>query len=78
MPFAPNFTLFRGSDTITSRDVERLFTISQRTARQLLQKWAASGFVVVADPAKKSRKYALQKSLKKRLLAPAAGKRKST
>lgn len=51
--------LFRDSDTITSHDVERLFTISQRTARLLLKQWTEAGFVVVADPAKKSRKYAL-------------------
>jgi Fic family protein len=51
--------LFRRSDVITSGDVARLFTISARTARLLLADWARRGFVVVIDPAKKSRKYGL-------------------
>lgn len=55
--------LFRESDTITSHDVERLFTISQRTARSLLKQWADAGFLVIADPSKKKRKYALAKPL---------------
>lgn len=52
-------TLFRDNNTITSRDVEHLFSISQRMARLLLKRWAESGFLVVVDPARKSRKYAL-------------------
>ena len=55
--------LFQESDTITSRDVERLFTISQRTARHLLKKWSDTGFLTIADPSKKNRKYALANSL---------------
>lgn len=51
--------LFRTRDTITSHDVERLFKLSQRTARELLFRWSQEGFLTVADPAKKSRKYAL-------------------
>jgi Fic family protein len=51
--------LFSDSDTITSRDVERLFSISQRTARLLLKQWTEQGLLVIADSAKKSRKYAL-------------------
>jgi Fic family protein len=51
--------LFRAHDAITSRDVQKLFGISQRTARGLLSTWVDDGFVVVADPAKKSRKYSL-------------------
>jgi Fic family protein len=51
--------LFQESETIVSRDVETLFSIAQRTARNLLSDWAQAGFVVVADPARKSRKYAL-------------------
>lgn len=55
--------LFRNGDTITSHDVERLFTISQRTARLLLRQWTDVGFLVIADPSKKKRKYALSKPL---------------
>jgi len=51
--------LFHESETITSRDIETLFSIAQRTARNLLAGWAQAGFVIVADPARKSRKYAL-------------------
>ena len=51
--------LFNQSDAITSRDVEDMFAISQRTARNLLRDWTADGFVIVLDPAKKSRKYGL-------------------
>jgi Fic family protein len=51
--------LFRDSAAITSGDVERLFGISQRAARNLLQAWVASGFVVILDAAKKTRKYGL-------------------
>jgi Fic family protein len=56
--------LFRRSDTITSRDVEQLFTVSQRTARNLLTDWVKRKFVVVIDPAKKSRKYGLANGFK--------------
>lgn len=51
--------LFRKSVNITSRDVELLFGISQRASRNLLSAWVEKGFVTIADPAKKSRKYAL-------------------
>jgi Fic family protein len=51
--------LFRDSNVITSRQVEMLFDISQRAARNILSAWVRDGFVVVADPAKKSRKYGL-------------------
>jgi Fic family protein len=51
--------LFRDSDFITSRHLEALFGISQRTARDLLTAWTEDGFVVVADPARRTRKYSL-------------------
>ncbi len=51
--------LFRQSATVTSRDVEKLFLVSQRSARNLLRDWVEDGFVVITDAAKKSRKYAL-------------------
>jgi Fic family protein len=57
--------LFRQSDAITSRDVEQLFTLSQRTARNLLTDWAARGFIIVIDPARKSRKYGLASDYKR-------------
>lgn len=51
--------LFRGSATITSRDVEELFKITQRAARNILSRWVQTGFVIIVDPAKKSRRYSL-------------------
>jgi Fic family protein len=51
--------LFRHSTIITSRDLETLFGISQRASRNLLKAWVDQGFVVVADPAKKTRKCGL-------------------
>ncbi len=39
--------------------MEALFGISQRASRNILSKWVDDGFVVVADPAKKTRKYGL-------------------
>ena len=51
--------LFRDTTVINSRQVETLFGISQRASRNLLSAWVSDGFIVVADPAKKSRKYGL-------------------
>jgi Fic family protein len=51
--------LFRQRETITSFDVGNLFTVSRRTARNLLKAWTEKAFLTVADPAKKSRRYAL-------------------
>lgn len=51
--------LFRLSDSITSRDIEKMFGISQRMARHILSEWAREDFLIVLDPAKKTRKYGL-------------------
>jgi Fic family protein len=51
--------LFRRSVVITSRDVEGLFGVSQRTARNILSSWMSGGFVLVVDPSRKSRSYRL-------------------
>jgi Fic family protein len=51
--------LFRTSTVINSRDVEALFGISQRASRNILSSWVDDGFVVVVDPAKKTRRYGL-------------------
>ena len=51
--------LFWQNVTITSGDMERLFGISQRTTHNLLGAWVDDGFVAVADPAKKPRKYSV-------------------
>lgn len=63
-------TLFVRQQTITSRDVGALFAFAPRTARLLLQRWAAQKFLVVADPSKKARKYKLAREFEK-LFEPA-------
>jgi Fic family protein len=60
--------LFRESTFVTSRDVEQLFGISQRAARNILAAWVDDGFVVMADPAKKTRKYQLSPAFSPLLL----------
>jgi Fic family protein len=56
--------LFRRSDAITSCDVERLFAISQRAARNLLTAWTKRGFLIVLDQARKTRKYGLAEAFR--------------
>jgi Fic family protein len=51
--------LFLEREAITSREVELVFGISQRAARDVLSGWVREGFVVVRDPARKSRRYGL-------------------
>ncbi len=48
--------LFRESTMITSGNIKSLFGISQRAARNLLVAWVADGFIVVTNPARKTRK----------------------
>jgi len=59
--------LFKRSRVITSKDVQTFFAISPRTARSLCLKWLREGFLVLKDPAKKSRKYELNPELNKKL-----------
>ncbi|MCI0391373.1 MAG: Fic family protein [Acidobacteria bacterium] len=59
--------LFLHSDTITSRDIDVLFGISQRMARHLLSSWVQNGFLIIVDPAKKSRRYGLAKKFRELL-----------
>jgi Fic family protein len=60
--------LFLHGDAITSRDIEALFGISRRTARYHLSAWAQSGFLIILDPAKKSRRYGLAEEFRKHLI----------
>ena len=53
--------LFQESEWITATQVAEVFGLQPRTARDLCQKWIDSGFLVVSDPSKKSRKYVLNK-----------------
>ncbi len=52
-------TLFIDSEKISSNDVALLFGLKLRSARLLMKKWVESGFLEVADEAKKTRSYRL-------------------
>lgn len=52
-------THFRKNATIASRDVAKMFGISERAARNLLAAWVEGDFLMIKDPAKKTRKYGL-------------------
>ena len=60
-------TLFKKRKIITAKDIQTFFEISSRTARTLCQKWVQDGFLVIKDPAKKSRKYELNPKINKEL-----------
>lgn len=55
--------LFRKTEVITATEVAKMFGLAPRSARVLCQKWVQNGFLLVADPAKKSRKYQLAETL---------------
>lgn len=57
-------TLFNEQNEITSHDIAKLFNLKDRTARLLCQAWVKDGFLVITDPAKKSRRYGLNPDLK--------------
>ncbi len=50
-------SIFGNKDFLTSKDLEKTFNFSSRTARQLAQKWVKIGFLIIIDESKKSRKY---------------------
>lgn len=54
-----SLTLFAKSREITAKDIGKLFGYQPRTATLLCQRWTEAGFLEVADPANKSRKYRL-------------------
>jgi len=51
--------LFARQETITSSDVAQTLGLSDRMARVLLKEWVAAGWLIVADPSKRARSYAL-------------------
>jgi Fic family protein len=60
-------TLFKKSKIIAAKDIQSFFAISPRAARSLCLKWQREGFLVLKDPAKKSRKYELHPEIDKKL-----------
>ena len=51
--------LFTRQETITAVDVARALGLSPRSARDLLAAWVTDGWLEMADPARKSRRYRL-------------------
>ena len=54
---------FQDSDKITSAQVGKLLGLRPRTARDQCQTWVEKGFLIVADPSNKARKYGLAAKL---------------
>ena len=52
-------SLFEKTNVIGASSIAKLFGLQPRTARVLCAKWVAANFLVISDPAKKSRKYSL-------------------
>ncbi len=52
-------SLFLRSKTVTSKDVAGFFKNTPRAAADLCARWVAAGFLVIADPSKKARRYQL-------------------
>jgi Fic family protein len=52
--------LFEHSREVTSKEMAALFGLQQRSAAALCQRWTEQGFLVIAEAAKKSRRYRLE------------------
>lgn len=52
-------TLFEESREISAKDIALLFGFRPRTATALCQRWVTEGFLVIADPSKRARRYRL-------------------
>ena len=59
--------LFLKSDTITSAQIGKLFGFKPRTSSALCASWVKDGFLKVADPSNKGRKYKLAKRFSQNL-----------
>lgn len=62
--------LFSRQDQITSTDVAQTLGLSQRMARVHLSKWVTDGWLQIADPSRRARKYALSPSVHASLITP--------
>lgn len=51
--------LFEESREVTAKDIGGLFGFQPRAAARLCQRWTSDGFLVIADPSKKARRYRL-------------------
>ena len=60
-------TLFKHAREVTAKEIAELFGFQQRPAAALCQRWVAEGFLVIADPSKKARRYRLSDELEERI-----------
>jgi hypothetical protein len=52
-------TLFENSRDVTAKEIAALFGFRQRNAAALCQRWVEEVFLVVSNPARKTRQYRL-------------------
>jgi transposase len=69
-------SLFTRTRTVAARDVAEFFGISTRTGSKLCIKWTETGFLVIADPSKKARRYRLAEKYEGIIAAETKPKRK--
>ncbi len=60
-------TLFERSRDATAKEIAGLLGFQQRPAAALCRRWVAEGFLVVADPSKKARRYRLNEEFEERI-----------
>jgi transposase len=51
--------LFHRQDSIVTADVAKTLGVAERTARDLMKEWVTDGWLQIADPSKKARRYIL-------------------
>jgi Fic family protein len=56
--------LFSRQEQITSADVATALGLSERMARVLLTEWVSEGWIVVANPSRRARRYALREDIR--------------
>lgn len=69
-------SLFARTSIVAAREVAEFFGVSTRAASALCLKWTEKGFLVIADPSKKARRYRLAKKFEGILTARATPKGK--
>ena len=61
--------LFERSREVTAKEIAHLFGLQQRSAAALCQRWLKTGFLIVSDPSKKTRRYRLADELESKITA---------
>ena len=64
-------TLFETAHDVTAKDIAALFGFQQRNAAALCQRCVEEGFLIVANPAKKTRLYRLPDALEAAVIGKA-------